>query len=76
MLGSEVGVGSLSLVELVGADVVVGEQAGAAFRVAKIVGRLTEGLLCFRGVVLAQVEIGEVARAMRFLGSAATAAFI
>ncbi len=59
MLGNEVGVGGCSRNELIGADVIGGEHAGAALGVGHVFGCLTESRLRLGGVVLLHVEFGE-----------------
>ena len=59
MLGDQVGVGGCSRSELIGADVVGCEQAGAALGVRHVLGCLAESRLRLGGVVLLHVEFGE-----------------
>src|SRR5271170_600791 len=59
MLCDEVGVGGRSRDELIGADVIGGEKAGAALGVRQVLRRLMERRLSLGGVILAQVEFGQ-----------------
>ena len=59
VLGGQVSVVGLGAVELLGADVVVGEELGTGVGVGEVVGGLMEGLLGLGGVVLLEVDVGE-----------------